>query len=202
MDLYIPTIEDIRAARRHRAKRKNRDSFYYQARELVDQAIIEKSWPRVAEALGVVLKTWNKNLYHYVVTFNEKHLADIASLIKRHAPTILSFRQRSIETYSETDEPIVVDLFQDFEKVVRRVGAAKCLHLLAPSFFPLWDTKIAKGYGLRFRRRGENGSLYCRFMRITKVQYEALGGEQVIGPNPLKALDECNYYQYTEKQMR
>ena len=198
MDLYIPTIEDVRAARKHRANRKNRDSFYYQARELVDQAIVEESWPRVAEALGVVLKTWNKNLYHYVVTFNEKHLADIASLIKRHASTILSFRQRSIETYSETDEPIVVNLFQDFEKVVRRVGAAKCLHLLAPSFFPLWDTKIAKGYGLRFRRRGENGPLYCRFMRITKSQYEALGGKQVIGPNPLKALDEWNYYKYTE----
>ncbi|MEA3397602.1 MAG: hypothetical protein U9R05_09095 [Chloroflexota bacterium] len=198
MDLYIPTIEDVRAARRHRANRKNRDSFYYQARELVDQAIVEKSWPNVAEALGVVLKTWNKNYYHYTVTFDKKHVAEIACLIQHHAPIILSFRQRSIEAYSGTDEPTVVELFQDFEKVVGRVGAAKCLHLLAPSFFPLWDTKIAKGYGLRFRCQGENGSLYCRFMRITKIQYEALGGEQVIGPNPLKALDEWNYYKYTE----
>jgi len=201
MDLYIPTIEDVRAARRHRADRKTRDPFYYQARELVDRAIVEKSWPSVAEALGVVLKTWNKNYYRFFATFDEKHLADIVCLIQRHAPTILSFRQRSIEAYSETDEPTVVDLFQDFEKVVGRVGAAKCLHLLAPSFFPLWDTHIAKGYRLRLRRRGENGPLYCRFMRVTKAQYEALGGEQVIGPNPLKALDECNYYKYTEKRM-
>ncbi len=202
MDLYIPTIEDVRAARRHRADRKNRDSFYYQARDLVNRAIVEKSWPSVAEALGVVLKTWNKNYYRFFATCDEKHVAEIACLIQHHAPIILSFRQRSIQAYSETDEPTVVDLFQDFEKVVGIVGTAKCLHLLAPSFFPLWDTKIAKGYGLRFRRRGENGSLYCRFMRITKAQYEALGGEQVIGPNPLKALDECNYYQYTERQMR
>ena len=196
MGIYIPTIEEVRAARELRADRKNRDPFYYQAREQVDQAMNAESWPSVAEALGVVLKTWNKNYYRFFARFNKKHLADITRLIERHAPTILSFRRRSIGTFSKTDGPTVVDLFQDFEKVVGPVGAAKCLHLLAPSFFPLWDRAITKAYHLRLQKSGTNGARYCRFIEITKAQYEALGGEQVIGPNPLKALDEYNYEKY------
>jgi hypothetical protein len=36
-----------------------------------------------------------------------------------------------------------------FKKVLGKTGAAKSLHLLAPRFFPLWDTKIAKTYGVK-----------------------------------------------------
>jgi hypothetical protein len=137
MSFHTPTLQEVRTARKLRADRENRDPFYYQAREQVDRAMDAESWPSVAKALGVVLKTWNKNYYRFFARFGEKHLADIAHLIERHAPTILSFRRRSIETFSKADEPTVTDLSQDFERVVGPVGAAKCLHLLAPSFFPL-----------------------------------------------------------------
>ena len=193
MNFHMPTLQEVRAARKLRAERKNRDAFYYQARGQVDRAMDARSWPRVAEALGVVLKTWNRTFYRFSGGFDEKHQADIGHLIERHASTILSFRQRSIETFSKTDEPTVTDLFQDSEKVVGPIGAAKCLHLLAPSFFPLWDRTIAKDYHLRLRKSGTNGARYCRFIAITKEQYEALGGEQVILLDPLKALDEYNY---------
>lgn len=200
MSSHTPTLQKVRTASRLRAERKNRDPFYYQAREQVDRAMDAGSWLSVAEALGVVLKTWNKNYYRFA-KFDERHLADIAHLLERHAPTILIFRRRSIETFSKTDGPTVVDLFQDFEKVVGPVGATKCLHLLAPSFFPLWDRTITKAYHLRLQQSGTNGTRYCQFIEITKAQYEALGGEKVIGPNPLKALDEYNYEKYKKQAL-
>lgn len=46
------------------------------------------------------------------------------------------------------DEATVKGVFKSFEKVLGPVGATKCLHLLAPRFFPLWDRAIAEAYGL------------------------------------------------------
>ena len=80
-----------------------------------------------------------------------------------------------------------------------KTGAAKCLHLLAPRFFPLWDTKIAIAYKLG---KGEEAERYCRFMDITKGQIIDLGGEKAIGRNPLKALDEYNYWKYTLPKLK
>jgi hypothetical protein len=65
-------------------------------------------------------------------------------------------------------------------------------------FFPLWDRAIAEAYGLALRQRGRNAERYCCFMRITKEQCKELGGEQTIGRNPLKAIDEYNYCKYTK----
>ncbi len=91
----------------------------------------------------------------------------------------------------------ITTIFTDFEAVLGPVGAAKCLHLLVPRFFPLWDRKITEGYGLPLRGRGRNGERYCRWMAITKEQCAAFGGEQALGRNPVKAIDEYNYITYT-----
>ncbi|MCR4403910.1 MAG: hypothetical protein NUW06_01205 [Candidatus Acetothermia bacterium] len=89
-------------------------------------------------------------------------------------------------------------VFEDFERVLGPVGAAKCLHLLAPRFSPLWDRAIARAYGLSLGKSGKNGYRYYLFMRITKEQVDSLGGEGAIGSNPLKAIDEYNYCKYTK----
>jgi hypothetical protein len=75
-----------------------------------------------------------------------------------------------------------------------RTGAAKCLHLLAPRFSPLWDAAIAKAYK---QGKGDGADQYCRFMEKTKDQVKILGGEKEIKRNPLKALDEYNFMTYT-----
>jgi hypothetical protein len=169
VDFHTPTVEEVNIARRLRTQRENRASFYYWASEQIGRAIRDRSWPRVAEALGVVLKTWNKNYYRFYARFGEEHIQDITDLLTSCASTIESFRQQSIDTFSDPDGPTVVDLFQSFEGVVGTVGAAKCFHLLAPAFFPLWDTRIAKGYRPRLQRRGKNGSLYCELIRIAQA---------------------------------
>ena len=90
-------------------------------------------------------------------------------------------------------------MFDAFERTLGAVGAAKALHLLAPHFFPLWDSGIATAYDLALGPGGSHGESYCTFMVIASQQAEHVGGEAMLGRNPLKALDEYNYCRFTRK---
>jgi hypothetical protein len=84
-------------------------------------------------------------------------------------------------------------VFSAFEEVLGPVGAAKCLHLLSPCFFPFWDRPIAAAHGLQLRQKGRNAERYLRFMEIVKEQVQSLDREQAIGRNPLKIITETSY---------
>ena len=90
-------------------------------------------------------------------------------------------------------------IFRSFETVLGPVGAAKCLHLLAPRLFPLWDRAIAEAYGLALGKSGTNPDRYWNFMIIVKRQCALLYPKLVPGRNPLKAIDEYNYCRYTTR---
>ncbi|MFB3786733.1 MAG: hypothetical protein ACE15F_10220 [bacterium] len=195
--VQTPTIKDIEAARQSFEANEPRDLFYRAATELVSLALDGKISLSVAEALAVLLQTWNKMFDQYR-KFDSQHFAAIERLISDHHSLLITFRQRFIDSFSQEDERKVMRVFKAFEEVLGPVGAAKCLHLLAPRFFPLWDRAIAEAYGLSPRQRGRNADRYCSFMRIVKGQVQSLGGEQTIGRNPLKAIDEYNYCKHTK----
>jgi hypothetical protein len=179
-----------------------RDLFYRAATELVDLSIRGATSLSVAEALAVLLQTWNAAFYRFGRRkFNTQHFSDIEGLLKSHGHRLSLARQRSIETFDDELVPEVKRVFEDFESILGPVGAAKCLHLLAPRFFPLWDRAIAQAYSLGLRERGRNGELYCRFMAVVKGECATLGGERALGRNPLKALDEYNYCKHTREWM-
>jgi len=195
--VQAPTIQDIEAARLAFEANEPRDLFYRAATELVALALGGKTSLSVAEALAVLLQTWNKMFYQYR-RFDSRHFADIERLIRDHHSILITFRQRSIQSLNQEDESKVVRVFKAFEEVLGPVGAAKCLHLLAPCFFPLWDRAIAAAYGLPLRQKARNAERYRRFMEILKEQVQSFDGEQVIGRNPLKAIDEYNYRRHTK----
>lgn len=196
--VQVPSIQDIKAARQAFETNEPRDLFYRAATELVTLALDGKTSLSIAEALAVLLQSWNKIFYQYR-RFDGQHFGDIEQLISDHYSILITFRQRSIESLSQEDESEVTRVFKAFEEILGPVGAAKCLHLLAPRFFPLWDRAIAEAYGLPLKQKGRNADGYCRFMGIVKGQVQSLGGEQTIGRNPLKALDEYNYCKYTKR---
>ena len=195
--VQAPSKQDIEAARQAFETNEPRDLFYRAATELVTLALDGKISLSVAEALAVLLQTWNKMFYQYR-RFDSKHFADIERLISDHHSMLTTFRQRSIESFNQEDEGKVTRVFKAFEEVLGPVGAAKCLHLLAPRFFPLWDRAIAEAYGLSLRQQGRNADRYCSLMRIVKGQVQSLNGEQTTRRNPLKAIDEYNYCKYTK----
>lgn len=191
------TMQDMRIAHRTFEDNEPRDLFYRAATELVRLALSGKTSLKVAEALAVLLQTWNKVYYQYR-GFDSQHFADIDRLIKGNYVTVTALRKRSVASYGHKDRANVTGVFNSFEVVLGPVGAAKCLHLLAPRFFPLWDRAIAVGYGFPLKRIGCNAERYCDFMEIVKSQCDNLGGQRKIGRNPLKAIDEYNYCRYTK----
>lgn len=196
--VQTPTVQDIEAARQAFQANEPRDLFYRAATELVSLVLEGRTSLSVAEALAVLLQTWNKMFYRYRRRFDGQHFNDIERLISDHYSLLITFRERSIEDFDQEDNSKVRHIFDAFEEVLGPVGAAKCLHLLAPRFFPLWDRAIAKAYDLPLGEIGRNADRYCRFMEIVKEQIQALGGGQAMGRNPLKAIDEFNYCKYTK----
>jgi len=197
MRIRTPTFDELKKARQLFLANEPRDLFYRAATELVDLAIRGESELRVAEAIAVLLQTWNRPYYTYR-RFDGQHFSDIEHLVSSHEETLATFRPRSIESFCGEDETTIERVFKSFEEVLGPVGASKSLHLLAPRFFPLWDNAIARAYGVGLRKRGKNAERYCQFIGITKEQCEGLSGEEAIGRNPIKAIDEYNYCRYTK----
>ncbi len=154
----------------------------------------------------MLLTTWNKNYYRFFASHKgsmtlEEHFAELEEAISKHFERLIYFRSRKIHEVVALPEKEIRDIFQDFTTVLGRVGAAKCLHLLAPGFFPLWDAAILKGYGLEkapYRNRSD-AERYVAFITITKAQVAKLGDWKSLTDNPLKSLDEYNYCRFTRQ---
>ena len=136
-----PTIRDLEKAQMKFEKIEPRALFYRTSIELVDLAIKGNMKLEVAEAIAVLLQTWNVSYYRFR-PFNEEHFSKIQGLLENNQHIINELRQRNIESFCDEDAKLVKDTFNNFEKVLKKTGAAKCLHLLAPEFFPLWDTEM------------------------------------------------------------
>lgn len=192
------TTQDIRIARQVFEANEPRDLFYRAATELVELALHGTTSLSVAEALAVLLQTRNRKFYR-CRHFDSQHYSNIEQLITNNQQALANFRQRSIKSFREEDEATVGIVFQNFAQVLGPVGAAKCLHLLAPLFFPLWDRAIAEAYGLSLKKMGKNADLYCCLIAIVREQAKNLGGQTAIGRNPLQAIDEYNCCKYSKQ---
>lgn len=200
----MPTIKEIKKAQKEYKKKEARWFFYPIATELLKRARRKKQRGKfgdMARALCVLLYTWNNSFYKGKgKKFNTKHISKIEKLIREFRNDIEDFRARgnSIIKFCTNDKikDKVIEIFNEFKKVLGPVGTAKALHLLAPRFFPLWDRKIAKYYGFPLSTKNnskKHAHFYCCFIKTTKEQCMALArGRNAIKKNTLKALDEFN----------
>ena len=191
-----PTMQDLETAHtRYYNEVSTGDLFYRVATELVDLAIHKKTENvSLSDAIAVLLETWNGSYYRFNPKARLLLLSKIETLLENHYRHIDEFRQRTIEEFCDNDVETVKTIFHEFEKDLGRTGAAKCLHLLAPCFFPLWDSAIAKAYK---QGKGDGAYQYCSFIEKTRDQVKDLGGKKEFKRNPLKALDEYNFMMIT-----
>lgn len=194
MATNIISVQNIEKAHLTFVKKEPRDLFYRAATELVRLAMDKKTSLSVPEALAVLLQTWNSAYYRYHRSDMTKHFKKIDFLYEKDTRVLRSYRRRTIENFVDGEEPKVRRLFAEFEGVLGPVGAAKALHLLAPSFFPLWDRAIAQHYKTALGKKGTNGERYCRFMKIVRAQQLVLKGRC---SHILKRIDEYNYCKFT-----
>jgi len=195
-----PTRKELDSARRTFRKYESRDVFYRAATDLVSLALKGETSINVAEALAVLLQTWNRSYYRFHPA-TAQHFEALEAVLTKDAVWLADVRDRSIDSFGSEDEAALIATFDDFESVLGPVGAAKALHLLAPNFLPLWDREIARIYGLQLARTGLNGPRYVRMIRTVQGQVERLGGVDAVEGNPLKRIDEYNYCHYTKSWM-
>ena len=210
----MPSLAHLKKAREEFKRIEPRDFFYWSVTKLVS-AVLDtesgnpKATPRTIDelvrVLMMLLTTWNRNYYRFFDSRHpgmtlEEHFAELDAQIQKHFPRLIAFRGRRLHETTNVPDREIKCLFTDFARVLGRVGAAKCLHLLAPGYFPLWDAAILKGYGMEkaeYRNRTD-ADRYLAFIEISKAQIDHLGNFRKVTDNPLKALDEYNYCRFTK----
>jgi len=203
-------------------KNEKRDAMYKVATYLISQF-----WgdPKdMADALGVLLLTWNQAFYRYgSFDFDmlEKWLKENIDILER-------LRKRDIFDLNENDLKVVRNLFESLLETLKDpkgrkspVAVSKVLHLLAPQLFPLWDNKIAKAYECFWYHSEAASDKYVGFMKKIKNLAESViqsfinaeGGDRVkaikaicdrcpqnlpFTKSLLKIIDEYNYSKFSK----
>ena len=199
----MPGADDLNRARELFEAHEPRDLFYRVGRDLLERTLAGQSDFTLTEAVAVVLLTWNRRFYIGKDTpnFDAEHIKNIDDLLERHGDALAVYRERSIDSLDDNEQAAVESTFDDFERLLGPVGAAKALHVLAARFFALWDRPIAEGASLYLDKRGTNANRYWRWMRRTRDECREAGGEAVWGTGLLKRIDELNYCRFTIKVM-
>lgn len=203
----LPTLVELDWARDLFNKIEPRAFFYRSVTKLVAAVLGEDARSvnvdELVVALMMLLTTWNRNYYRFKNRMNlEDHFAELEAAIEKHLHRLIEFRRMRLDDVAELPEGEIEAIFRDFDDVLGRVGAAKCLHLLAPRFFPLWDQAILqRGYRMESGpyRKSSDAERYVAFMRITKNQLEQFDDLSGVGDDALKRLDEYNYVRFTKK---
>jgi hypothetical protein len=193
----VPTMEQLREAHQLFVEKEHRSIFYDAALDLIELARAGKT-RRCSEndGVAVLLLTWNQSFYGSRPSERSSLREDVRQILAKHEPTLGSLTNRDIRTLEERDALSVKQIFSTFDTVLWPVGAAKCLHIVAPRYFPLWDRAIARAYRCPLSKAGENADSYWRFMQIAQRHCQRMTLPDSTW-NPLKVWDEFNYCKYT-----
>lgn len=187
-----------RAAREFRA-REPRAVVYDAAQVLLEGAIEDYEHFSPVVAVSALIQSWNF-AYYKNIACDAGHLVDLEFALHSIWTDCLQFRLRDIASFDRAeDRPAVEGVFITLERVLGRVGAPKAMHLIAPSFFPLWDNFIAPAYGIELGPVGQNADGYLAFMEIVKQQAAVVRAILPSRPDVLKVLDEYNYCRYSKR---
>jgi len=197
---HVPTKDDFKAALTAYEKKESRGPVYF---EVVGK--LREGWGRaepMANAIWLLLKSWHRQFYR----FGPLDLKVLATCIGNNIHDFDRLRSRDIQDFCTAEEPTEKALFRAFTVATRRennrgfqestVAAAKALHILSPSFFPLWDNPIAWQYGCLLMWPEDYVS-FCWQMKefATAIKpFLDLADDRSL----LKRIDEFNYATYTK----
>jgi len=183
-------------------KQERRDAMYK-----IATFLLVHFWGKpkdMADGMGVLLLTWNQAFYRYGHFDFDK----LEATIQANLPTIQVYRDMNILDLKKSDEAAITSLFNEFLKALEisggklngrksPVATAKALHLLGPSFFPLWDDRIARAYDCYYNPNP--AEMYISFsykmQGIAKTMAPKVSGEE---KTFLKLIDEYNYAKHTK----
>ena len=183
------------------------DSVYRIATTLVSEGWSSKP-PRlqkVVDGLNVLLRIWNQQFYG-PSGFDEPGLEE---WLRRNWQEIESFRRRYISSFCAGDHEAIAGIFTELLDRLRKtsdkkrspVSVGKALHLLAPRFFPIWDSTIAANWKCPYSTLPSVAYVvFChRTQEFAVPLKEALAADNSPGRSRfeqktlLKRIDEYNY---------
>lgn len=196
----MPNAREFERGVREFRKCEPRDAMYRVATFLVTEFWRQPS--DLADGVGVLLLTWNQALYRY----GSPDFKRFEEFLTGNGPAFDQLRGRDISTFGTADQEIILTLFASALHALQiaegksqghrsPVAVAKALHLLAPSFFLLWDKAIAEAYHCGYS--SHPGRKYLEFMADLRETIEPLKQ----GKTHLKVVDEYNYAKFTKKWM-
>jgi hypothetical protein len=180
-----PTVEELRNA--HEEYKRTVPNKYIVLIQRVSAGLSRRNSDELAAAVSEWLQDLNGQYYRFRPEEASTLTERLKPILREELSTFIALHGRSIAALTESDRTEVLRLFDLFRRECGSVGAGKALHVLAPSFFPLWDNAIAESYGVS-KKTG-----YIQFMHMVKQQVLTLPQEIASGVTALKALDEYNY---------
>ncbi|MEW6377872.1 MAG: hypothetical protein AB1502_19035 [Thermodesulfobacteriota bacterium] len=200
----IPNCDQLKGGIDAFARNECRGYVYFEA-----LSHISENWGdpiEMARGIKILLDVWHLSFYR----FGNFELSLLTKCVEHNLSLIDRFKQRNINSLSSSDEAEIKDMFNEFLDALRGgnrrspVAVAKSLHLLAPNFFPLWDTEIAVNYGSWWVFSDFGALEYVPFCwKIKHVAENLEVCECVLNANPnrslLKLIDEYNYSKFTKR---
>ena len=189
----------------------------------------------VISGIMILEYSWNE-LFYRDGLFDQLRLAEC---LEKHTLLVSRFRNRDINSFQVNDQEDVTRVFIDLLDALGKqnsrlrspVAVGKCLHLLSPRFFPLWDGPIAKGTGYHWGtpvKPDTATKCYIDFMKYTQElvdhvahdfagrcnvplesavnailkEYEKMVERRAIETTMLKIADEYLYVEHTHPEWK
>lgn len=240
MEQAKPTYQQILENCKLFVKNEGRQRYYTWASKVIDGAW-SQSRPDDVDIGGVISGimileySWNEMFYRDGL-FDRSRLA---GCLEKHMSLVNRFRERELSSIKVNDQEVIARLFVDFLDALGNqnshlrspVAVGKCLHLLCPRFFSLWDGSIAKGTGYYWGTPVDPSTAarsYIDFMQFTQElvdhlihdfaekhgvpfenavdailkEYETKVERRAIETTMLKLVDEYLYVEHTHPEWK
>jgi len=117
----IPTAEQLAEARKRFLDLEPRQVFYRIATEKVEDALKGQGPYTLAEAIHLLLLSWNFR-YYRTHTIDEAYRRSVGAILEKYRDMVRRYRERSIDSFQSEDEVQLLAMFRDFGLVLGPVG--------------------------------------------------------------------------------
>ena len=177
------------------------DRYYAPSCSLVTFGIQNERWDCICGGTSLLVYAWNAPFYRKPFDY-----ASLEAALRTYWTPLMAFRERVLSLLNSNDQMEIERIFNTLTialssgRARAQVSAAKALHVIAPNFFPMWDSSIAKNeYNCPYLEEpGLAYAVFCKRIRgrvvSLQAQWDSLAADHWLRRKPLlKRIDEFNF---------